>query len=86
MPLLVRTPVLANRLKIVGLTGECSWCRVDWFVSDMVSSHPVVYLPMWVDNIRSTTPKWPVRSVEALPAFTRKALNNKILIIGNTVG
>ena len=38
-----------------------------------------------MDNTRSTAPKWPVRAVEALPAFTRKNLSNRILVIGNTV-
>jgi len=36
-------------------------------------------------NIRSTVPKWPVRSVEALPTFERKTLSNRILVIGNSV-
>ena len=36
-------------------------------------------------DIRSGAPSWPVRSVEALPVFTRKTLSNRILIIGNTV-
>ena len=36
-------------------------------------------------NIRSTVPKWPVRSVEALPTFERKTLSNRVLVIGNSV-
>ena len=36
-------------------------------------------------NIRSTAPKWPVRSVETLPIFKRTTLSNRVLVIGNTV-
>ena len=38
-----------------------------------------------VDNTRSTIPKWPVRSVEALPAPRNQTLSNRILVIGNSV-
>jgi hypothetical protein len=38
-----------------------------------------------VDNTRSTIPKWPVRSVEALPAPKCQTLSNRILVIGNSV-
>lgn len=71
--------------KIFELTGALSWCYVVPSVSDTFH----LTLPRfrsWLANVRTTSPKWPVRSVETLPIFTRKALSNRVLVIGNSVG
>ena len=47
--------------------------------------HSPVHSLRWWIYIRATTPKWPVRSVETLPTFTRKTLSNRVLVIGNSV-
>jgi len=83
-----RTPTCMSSIfatcKHLGLTKKFSWCGVDPLVSGS-------YYHVFVDadnNIRSTVPKWPVRSVEAFPTFTNKTfkLSNRVLVIGNSVG
>ena len=58
----------------------CGTARV-WHIF----SHPLVRSLIWTVNIRAAIAKWPVRSVEALPTFKRKALSNRVLVIGNSV-
>ena len=45
----------------------------------------VLCLLTWIKNTRAMAPKWPIHSVENLPAFTCKTFSNRVLVIGNTV-
>jgi len=67
------------------LIRDSSRCRVVRCVSYTLSVHSLMHSLTHVVITRSTIPKWPVRSVEALPVFERKNLSNRILVIGNSV-
>jgi len=58
---------------------------VDRNVRDTLSPHSLEYSLRLAVAIRAMAPKWPVRSVEALPTFERKTLSNRVLVIGNSV-
>ncbi len=77
-------PQSSSLSNIFGLTRNFSRCPVVRIVGDFTFLS-LVCLLMWIENTRAAAPKWPVRSVENLPTFTRRTLSNRVLVIGNTV-
>jgi len=65
-------------LETPGSTTDSSRCLVAWCVNDTLSTGSLTYLLSWMVNIRSTIPKWPVRSVEPFLTFKRMTLSSRV--------